>query len=136
MKNQNIEFCGKLLGPGQPAFIVAEVGFNHNGDVELAKKMIESAAANGADAVKLQTFVAKEMISNSLIAEDPDNPGQKIPTLDSTWEFACEAEDESDAKDNAIQAFVNVVRTHPCELGLVVQAGTSQILRRKKKFEP
>ena len=60
---------------------------------------------------------------------------EKIPTLRSTWEFACEAEDESDAKDNAIQAFVNVVRTHPCELGLVVQAGTSQILRRKKKFE-
>ena len=60
---------------------------------------------------------------------------EKIPTLRSTWEFAWEAEDESDAKDNAIQAFVNVVRTHPCELALVVQAGTSQILRRKKKFE-
>ena len=61
MGNQNIEFCGKLLGPGQLPFIVAEVGFNHNGDVELAKKMIESAAKNGADAVKLQTFVAKDM---------------------------------------------------------------------------
>ncbi len=61
---------------------------------------------------------------------------EKIPTLSSTWEFACEAEDETDAKDNAIQAFINVVRTHPCELGLVVQAGTSQILRRKKKFDP
>ena len=79
MGNQNIEFCGKLLGPGQPPFIVAEVGFNHNGDVELAKKMIESAAKNGADAVKLQTFVAKEMISNRLIADDPDNPGHEIP---------------------------------------------------------
>jgi len=79
MGNQNIEFCGKLLGPGQLPFIVAEVGFNHNGDVELAKKMIESAAKNGADAVKLQTFVAKEMISNRLIADDPDNPGHEIP---------------------------------------------------------
>ena len=79
MGNQNIEFCGKLLGPGKPPFIVAEVGFNHNGDVELAKKMIESAVKNGADAVKLQTFVAKEMISNRLIADDPDNPGHEIP---------------------------------------------------------
>jgi len=61
---------------------------------------------------------------------------EKIPTLSSTWEYACEAEDESDAKDKAIQAFINVVRTHPCELGLVVQAGTSQILRRKKNFQP
>jgi len=74
-----LKFCGKDLGEGQPAFLVAEVGFNHNGDVELAKKMIRSAAENGADAVKLQTFVAKEMISNSLIADDPDNPGTKIP---------------------------------------------------------
>lgn len=73
------EFCGKHLGEGQPAFLVAEVGFNHNGDVELAKNMIRSAAENGADAVKLQTFVAKEMISNSLIADDPDNPGNEIP---------------------------------------------------------
>ena len=79
MSNQNIEFCGKLLGLGKPPFIVAEVGFNHNGDVELAKNMIESAAKNGADAVKLQTFVAKEMISNRLIADDPDNPGHEIP---------------------------------------------------------
>ena len=79
MKNKNIEFCGKILGVGQPAFIVAEVGFNHNGDVELAKKMIQSAAESGADAVKLQTFIAQEMISKSLIADDPDNPGNEIP---------------------------------------------------------
>ena len=79
MSNSNLEFCGKLLGPNKPTFIVAEVGFNHNGDVDLAKKMIQSAAENGADAVKLQTFVAKEMISNSLVADDPDNPGNEIP---------------------------------------------------------
>jgi N,N'-diacetyllegionaminate synthase len=79
MSIKNFEFCGKLLGQGQPAFIVAEVGFNHNGDVNLAKRMIESAAKNGADAVKLQTFTAKEMISNSLMADDPDNSGNEIP---------------------------------------------------------
>jgi N,N'-diacetyllegionaminate synthase len=79
MSIENFKFCGKLLGQGQPAFIVAEVGFNHNGDVDLAKRMIESAAKNGADAVKLQTFIAKEMISNSLMSDDPDNSGNEIP---------------------------------------------------------
>jgi N,N'-diacetyllegionaminate synthase len=79
MSNKDFEFCGRRLGPEKPAFVVAEVGFNHNGDVELAKTMIESAAENGADAVKLQTFIAKEMISNSLMADDPDNPGNEIP---------------------------------------------------------
>ena len=78
-QNDNLEFCGKLLGAGHPAFLVAEIGFNHNGDVELAKRMITSAAENGADAVKLQTFVAREMISNTLLADDPDNPGHEIP---------------------------------------------------------
>ena len=77
--NDNFEFCGKLLGAGHPAFLVAEIGFNHNGDVELAKRMIESATINGADAVKLQTFVAREMISNTLLADDPDHPGNEIP---------------------------------------------------------
>jgi N,N'-diacetyllegionaminate synthase len=77
--NQDLKFCGKLLGPGHPTFVVAEIGFNHNGDLELAKRMIESAAENGADAVKLQTFVASEMISNTLLADDPDHPGNEIP---------------------------------------------------------
>jgi N,N'-diacetyllegionaminate synthase len=79
MDNGSFEFCGKLLGAGHPAFLVAEIGFNHNGDVELAKHMIASAAENGADAVKLQTFVAREMISNTLMADDPDHPGNEIP---------------------------------------------------------
>lgn len=61
---------------------------------------------------------------------------EKIPTVSSAWEYACEAEDDTDAKDKAIQEFVNVARTYPCEMGIVVQAGTSQILRRKKKFDP
>ncbi len=61
---------------------------------------------------------------------------EKIPTVSSAWEYACEAKDDTDAKDQAIQEFVNVVRTYPCEMGIVVQAGTSQILRRKKKFDP
>jgi hypothetical protein len=61
---------------------------------------------------------------------------EKIPTVSSAWEYSCEAKDDTDAKDQAIQEFVNVVRTYPCEMGIVVQAGTSQILRRKKKFDP
>jgi N,N'-diacetyllegionaminate synthase len=91
--SDSFEFCGKLLGPGYPAFLVAEIGFNHNGDVELAKRMIESAAQNGADAVKLQTFVAKEMISNTLMADDPDNPGNEIPFYEFFQRYELSRED-------------------------------------------
>ena len=65
-----------------------------------------------------------------------DHGLEKIPTLVSAWEMKCEAEDESEAKDHAIQIFVNVCRTYPFELRMVVHAGISQIIRRKKTFEP
>lgn len=89
---ERLNFCGKALGPGHPAFVVAEIGFNHNGDVELAKRMIESAVENGADAVKLQTFVASEMISNTLMADDPDHPGNEIPFYEffKRYELSCD----------------------------------------------
>ncbi len=65
-----------------------------------------------------------------------DHGLEKIPTLTSAWEMKCEAADESEAKDQVIQIVVNVCRTYPFELRMVVHAGTSQIIRRKKTFEP
>jgi len=44
-------------------FIIAEAGVNHNGDMELAKKLIEKAAWAGADAVKFQSFKADKLVS-------------------------------------------------------------------------
>jgi N-acetylneuraminate synthase len=49
------------VGPGAPVFIIAEAGVNHNGDVELARRLIEAAAEAGADAVKFQAFVAEQL---------------------------------------------------------------------------
>jgi N-acetylneuraminate synthase len=42
------------IGDGEPVFIIAEIGINHNGSVEIAKKMIEGAAFAGCNAVKFQ----------------------------------------------------------------------------------
>ncbi len=75
----DFEFCGRPLGAGHPPVIVAEVGFNHNGDAALARRMIEAAAQSGADAVKLQTFVAGEFISRRHRAVDPEQPDNEIP---------------------------------------------------------
>ena len=44
----------KIVGENYPTFVVAEIGINHNGDINLAKKMIDAADAAGCDAVKLQ----------------------------------------------------------------------------------
>ncbi|MEP6478805.1 MAG: N-acetylneuraminate synthase family protein [Rhodoglobus sp.] len=42
------------VGPGEPVYVIAEIGLNHNGDVELAKQLIDVAANAGAQAVKFQ----------------------------------------------------------------------------------
>ncbi|HEX4723843.1 MAG TPA: N-acetylneuraminate synthase family protein [Pseudonocardiaceae bacterium] len=44
----------RLVGPGEPAFVIAEIGINHNGDLAIAKQLIDVAAEAGADAVKFQ----------------------------------------------------------------------------------
>jgi len=44
----------RFVGPGHPTFVVGEIGINHNGDLEVAKKLIGAAAASGCDAVKFQ----------------------------------------------------------------------------------
>jgi len=47
----------------EPIFFIAEIGVNHNGSIELAKRMIDAAKQSGADAVKFQTFTAKTLVS-------------------------------------------------------------------------
>jgi len=54
----------RYIGDDEPCFIVAEVGINHNGDVNSAKIMIDVAKKCGVDAVKFQTFKAEEFVSN------------------------------------------------------------------------
>lgn len=45
---------GRKIGKGEPCYIIAEIGINHNGDLEIAKKLIDEAVAAKADAVKFQ----------------------------------------------------------------------------------
>lgn len=50
----SVTIAGRPVGPGHPVYVIAEIGLNHNGDVDLAKRLIDVAADAGADAVKLQ----------------------------------------------------------------------------------
>ena len=52
----HIEIGKRLVGPGEPAFCVAEVSANHNQDFEKAVRIVQAAKDAGADAVKLQTY--------------------------------------------------------------------------------
>jgi len=60
MMNKHFSIDGHNIGPNDPPYCIAEVGINHNGDLDRAKRMIEIAKEVGADAVKFQTFKAEE----------------------------------------------------------------------------
>lgn len=51
---REIKFWNRLVGDGHPTYIVAEIGINHNGDLEIAKDLIHAAKTAGVDAVKFQ----------------------------------------------------------------------------------
>lgn len=51
---QTVQIGNRLVGEGHPVYIVAEIGINHNGDVDIAKRLIDAAKLSGCDAVKFQ----------------------------------------------------------------------------------
>lgn len=63
-----MEIAGRRIGPGEPAYIVAELSANHGQQLDQAIELIEAAATAGADAVKLQTYTP------DTITLDCDNP--------------------------------------------------------------
>lgn len=58
-----IDVGGRLIGAGNPCFVIAEIGSNHNHDLDLAYRLIDAAADAGVDAVKIQTFSADKHYS-------------------------------------------------------------------------
>ncbi len=52
--SREIKIGNRLVGDGHPTYIVAEIGINHNGDLEIAKRLIDAAVHAGVDAVKFQ----------------------------------------------------------------------------------
>ena len=67
---RSINIGNKTVGPGAPCFIAAEIGINHNGDMDLAERMIQAAAEAGADAVKFQNYHTEDFVTDhSLMLE-------------------------------------------------------------------
>ena len=62
---QKIFIENRIISETSPVFIIAEAGVNHNGDLKMARELIEKAAACGADCIKFQTFSAERIATKS-----------------------------------------------------------------------
>ena len=51
---QHVPIGDRLLGPGEPTYVIAEIGINHNGDIDIARQLVDLAVVSGCDAVKFQ----------------------------------------------------------------------------------
>ena len=82
LSNQTtLEIQGSSIGTGHPCFVVAEVGLNHNGDLQMAERLIDVAVICGADAVKFQ----KRTVATLAIQSVLDAPDDRFPEFGSTY---------------------------------------------------
>ena len=71
---KSVKIGQRNIGDGYPCFIVAEIGINHNGDVDIAKKLIDIAVFSGCDAVKFQKRTVDIVYSAEELAKPRETP--------------------------------------------------------------
>ena len=72
--NQTVKIGDYLVGDNQPTCIIAEIGINHNGSLELGKKLIAAAVVAGCDAVKFQKRTVDVVYTPEELARPRENP--------------------------------------------------------------
>jgi N,N'-diacetyllegionaminate synthase len=80
-KEDKIKIGERIFEKEKPVFIIAEAGVNHNGNIEIAKKMIDSAKDAGVDAIKFQTYKTEELVTNYAEKSDYQGEGTQFETL-------------------------------------------------------
>ena len=93
-----VKISNRVVGDDQPCFIIAEIGINHNGDIDTAKRLISVAFAAGCDAVKLQKRTVSVVYTPAELANPRENPfGPTNGDLKYGLEFEQEEYEEIDA---------------------------------------
>ncbi len=80
--NREINYSKGFIGDGYPVFIIAEIGINHNGSLDKAKKLIEGAKAAGCDAVKFQKRTPEICVPKDQWYVERDTPWGRMTYID------------------------------------------------------
>ena len=90
-----VKIGDKWVGEGEPCYVIAEVGINHNGSIELTRKLISAAVIAGCDAVKFQKRTVDAVYTPEELAKPRENPfGPTNGDLKRGLEFGREAYQE------------------------------------------
>ena len=65
INDKTIQIANSNIGYKHPIFIIAEAGVNHNGDIKIARKLVEEAKKCGANCLKFQTFKAEQVVTQN-----------------------------------------------------------------------
>src|SRR5829696_6790451 len=68
-----ILIAGRRIGPAHPPLVVAEIGINHEGSLDVAKEMVDAAARAGVEVVKHQTHIVEDEMSGAARRVIPGN---------------------------------------------------------------
>jgi sialic acid synthase SpsE len=77
---KKVKIGNRYIGEGEPVYIIAEVGINHNGDLEIAKQLVNAAVDSGADAVKFQKRTTNEILTKEGLEKPYNSPHAFAPT--------------------------------------------------------
>jgi N-acetylneuraminate synthase len=94
---KSVSIGNRLVGEGQPCYVIAEIGINHNGDLDLAKRLISVAITAGCDAVKFQKRTVDLVYTPAELAQPRESPfGTTNADLKHALEFGYEEYRELD----------------------------------------
>jgi N-acetylneuraminate synthase len=102
--SSTVKIGKKLIGDGEPCYVIAEVGINHNGNLDIAKRLISVAVAAGCDAVKFQKRTIDVVYSADELARPRESPfGTTNGDLKEALEFDADDFAEIDAYCKAVK---------------------------------
>ena len=73
-----MDIAGRKIGPEHPPLVIAEIGINHGGDLEVAKNMVRLAAGAGCEMVKHQTHIIADQMTEAATPLFPPNADVSI----------------------------------------------------------
>lgn len=82
MKSATVRIGNRLVGEGEPVFVIAEIGINHNGSLAIARKLIDGAVLAGCDAVKFQKRTPELCVPRDQWDIERDTPWGRMKYID------------------------------------------------------